>query len=52
VENDEALAQAAQSSCGCPIPRGIQGRVAWGPGQCGLVEGVPAYGRRLELDDL
>jgi len=25
-----ALAQAAQSSCGCPIPRGIQGQVRHG----------------------
>ena len=28
-ESDEALAQAAQRSCGCPIPRGAQDQVWW-----------------------
>jgi len=27
------LAQAAQRSCGCPIPGGAQGQAGWGPGQ-------------------
>ena len=28
---------AAQRSCGCPIPGGVQGHVGWGPGQPELV---------------
>ena len=32
-------------SCGCPIPGGTQGQVGWGPGQPGLVGGVPAHVR-------
>jgi len=36
-EGDEALAQAAQRSCGCPIPGGAQGQVGWSPGQPCLV---------------
>jgi len=43
------LAQAAQRGCGCPVPGGVQGQVAWGPGQPGLVLNVevggPACGR-------
>ena len=31
------LEQAAQRSCGCPVPGGVQGQVGWGPGQSGLV---------------
>ena len=31
--NGETLAQAAQRSCGCPIPEGSQSRAGWGPGQ-------------------
>ena len=33
------LERAAQRGCGCPIPGGVQGRVGWGPGQPGLVNG-------------
>ena len=51
-EGGEALAQGAQRGCGCPIPGSVQGRVGWGFEQPGLVEGVPAHGRGLELDDL
>jgi len=29
-ESGEALAQAAQSSCGCPVPGAAQGQVEWG----------------------
>ena len=43
----EALAQAAQSSCGCPIPGNVQGQVGWGFGQADLLEGVPALDRAL-----
>jgi len=45
----EALPLAAQRSCGCPIPRGAQGQVRWGPGQPDLVAGNPAHSRGLEL---
>ncbi len=42
-ESGEVLEQ-----CGCPIPRGVQGQVGWGPGQPGLVldmeVGGPACG--------
>jgi len=41
-------AQAAQSSCGCPIP--MEMPKAWlSPGQPELVGGVPAHGRRCAL---
>ena len=54
-ESGEVLEQAAKRGCGCPIPRGVQGQVGWGPGQPGLVLngefGGPACGRGLELDD-
>ena len=46
-EGGEALAQAAQRSCECPIPGGIQGQVGWGPGQPELVGGSPARGKRV-----
>ena len=32
-----ALAQAAQKSCRCPIPEGIQNQFGWDPGQFDLV---------------
>ena len=51
-EGGEALAQVAQRSCGCPLPGSVQGQVGRGFEQPGLVEGVPAHGRGLELDDL
>ena len=39
---NETPKQAAQRSCGCPIPRSAQDQVGWGFGQPGLVGGVPA----------
>jgi len=30
------LAQAAQRSCGCPIPEGVQGQAGWGAGYSDL----------------
>jgi len=45
-------AQAAQRSCGCPLPGRVQGQVGWVWEQPGLVEGVPACGRGLGLDRL
>jgi len=47
TEGGKALAQVAQRSCGCPLPGSVQGQVGWGLEQPGLVEGVPANGRRL-----
>jgi len=48
-EGDELLAQVAQGGCGCPVPRGVEGQVGWGPGQPELVldlaVGNPASGR-------
>ncbi|GAB0180752.1 hypothetical protein GRJ2_000540500 [Grus japonensis] len=54
TEGGEALEQAAQRGCGCPIPGSVQGQVGWVFGQRGLVEGVPAHGGGggVELDDL
>jgi len=51
-EGGEALAQVAQRSCGCPLPGSVQGQAGRGFEQPGLVGGVPARGRGLELDDL
>jgi len=28
-EGSKALAKAAQRSCGCPIPGGVQGQIGW-----------------------
>lgn len=28
-DNDETLAHAAQRTCGCPIPRSVEGQVKW-----------------------
>jgi len=56
IESDEVLAQAAQRSCGCPIPQDVKDQVGCGPGQLDLVSdlvaGNPACGRALELDGL
>jgi len=46
------MAQVAQRSCGCSLPGSVQGQAGWGFEQLGPVEGVPAHGRGLELDDL
>jgi len=51
-EAGEAPAQAAQRSCGCPLPGSGQGQASRGFEQPGLVEGVPGRGRGLELGDL
>ena len=51
-EGGEALTQAAQRSCGCPIPAGIQGQAGWGPEHPKRVGGNPAHGRGLELGGL
>ena len=45
----EILAQVAQRGCGCPLPGGVQGQAGWVCEQPGLVGGVPAYSRGLEL---
>ena len=51
-EGGEALEQVAQRGCECPLPGKIQGQAGWGFEQPGLEGGVPAYSRRLKLDDL
>ena len=51
-EGGEALAEAAQRSCGYPLPGRAQGQVGRGWEQPGLVEGVPAHGRGVEQDHL
>ena len=51
-EGGEALAQVAQRSSGCPLPRSVQSQAGWGLEQPGLVEDVPARGWRAGLEDL
>ena len=55
-ESGEVLAQAAQRSCGCPLPEGIQGQARCRPGQPELmpylVDDNPDHSRQLELDGL
>ena len=46
-EGGEALAQAAQRSCGCLLPGSVQGQAGWGFEQPGLVEGVLTHGRAV-----
>ena len=46
-EGGEALAQAAQRSCGCPLPGSAQGQAGWNSEHPGLVGDVPADGRGL-----
>ena len=48
----ETLEQFSQRSCGRPIIGSVQGQVGQGFEQLGLVEGVPAHGRRVGLHDL
>ena len=45
AQGGEALKQAAQRSCGCPIHGDIQGQVGCGVGKPELVESLPAHGR-------
>lgn len=47
-ENGEALEQASQGSCRCPIPEGVQDQLRWGSELPSLMEGIPDYGRGLE----
>ena len=42
-KSGEAVAQAVQGGCRCPIPGGIQGQVGWGPVQPDLVSDSLAY---------
>jgi len=48
AQHGEALAQAAQGNCGCPICGGSHGQVGIHE-QPELIEGVPAHGRGVEL---
>ena len=51
-EGGEPLEQDAQRNYGYPIPGSVQGQVQWSSEQPDLVEGVPAHGKGLEVDDL
>lgn len=51
-EGGKALKQVAQEGCGCSITGGVQDQVGCDPGQFDLVDGNPAHGRDLKLDDL
>jgi len=51
-EGCEALEHIAQRSFVCPLSVSVQGQVGWGFEEPGVVEGVSAHGRRLELDGL
>jgi len=51
-EGGEALAQAAQRSCGCPFPGSDQSQAERGFEQPGLLESVPAPGLGVGVDDL
>jgi len=51
-EGGETLEQAAQRSCGCPLPGRVQGQLGWSSEHPGLVEDVPADGRGVEPDEL
>lgn len=47
------MEQVAQECCRCPIARTVQGQVGWEIlEQLGLLNGVPALGKGLELDGL
>jgi len=46
------VAQAAQRSCGCPIPGGVQGRVGWALGSLSCWEVFLPMAEELELDGL
>jgi len=48
-EGGEALEQVAQRSCGCTLPRSVQGRVEGRFEQSGLVEGVTTHGREVGI---
>ena len=51
-EGGGAPAQVAQRICACRLPGSAQGQVGWGFEQLGVVEGVPAHSRGVELGDL
>jgi len=51
-DGGEALAQAAQRGCGCPISRGIQIQVGGSHGQPDPVVSSPAHGRGFEISDV
>jgi len=48
----ETVELVAQRGCGCPLPGSIQGQAGLGFEQPGLVGGVSACSRGMELDDL
>ena len=50
-ECGETLPQAAQRSCGCPIPGAVPGQAGWVPGQHDLGLATLPIAGGLELDD-
>ena len=52
AEDSEALAQAAQRNCGCPITGGTEGQVGWVLWAAWVAGGSPAHGRGLGLGGL
>lgn len=44
-EGSETLAQIAQGSCTCTIPRSVQLQAGWDSRKPGLVKGIPIHGR-------
>lgn len=48
----EHLASTLQDLKGSPIPLTVQGQEGWSFGQSGRVEGIPDYGKGLELNNL
>jgi len=51
VKFSRTLEHVTQRSCGCPNPGAAQGWAGQGFGQPDVVEGFPAHGMGLELDD-
>lgn len=48
---DTCRAQDAQGNCGCPTPGSVECQVGRVPEQPGLIEGLPAHGTGVQLDD-
>ena len=51
-ESSDTLEQVAQRGSECPLPGSIQGQAGWSFEQPGLVGGISACSRGLELEDL
>lgn len=47
TEDGKAQKKVAQVSCGCHIPRSIQGQIIQSPEQCDIAGGNSAHGRGI-----